>query len=105
MLLDRLRIESRAMRCRIRRRRNVVAFVSGSLVLIVIVSVTYIPVYIQLAALVQSVNFSASTDVQTGFQHATTQPFGKYFVTCSINVICQYLLQFLATYNLFTHSK
>jgi len=72
------------MRCRIRRRRNRVVYVSCPLLLIVIVSATYIPVYIQVAALVQSVNFTTSTDVQTGFEHRTTELFGKYFVSCVV---------------------
>ena len=93
------------MRCRVRRRRNVVVLASGSVLLIVIVCATYVPVYVQVAALAQSLNLTTSSDVQTGFEHKTTELFGKCFVTClilglvfilsSISIRCSSLLLIL----------
>ena len=67
------------MRCRVRRRRNFVALVSGTVLLIIYVSVTCIHVYVHISAAVQSANFTESLGGTAGFGNVTSGVFGKYF--------------------------
>jgi len=72
------------MRCRVRRRRNFVALVSGSVGLIVFVSTTCIHGYINGFQTALYVDLTRTTAENIGVENLTSHLYGKCFDYCAM---------------------